>query len=79
MAPATSKINDMLNSLDEEDYNTAISFIEFLAASRKKKRAEESKKQLAKMQALTANNKPWHTEAEMLAELAHFRRERTGL
>ena len=49
MAPATAKINDMLNSLDEEDYNTAISFIEFLAASRKKKRAEESKKQLAKM------------------------------
>lgn len=79
MAPATAKINDMLNSLDEEDYNTAISFIEFLAASRKKKRAEESKKQLAKMQALTSNNKPWHTEAEMLAELANFRRERTGL
>lgn len=37
MAPTTIMINNMLNTLDEEDYNTAISFIQFLSDSRKKK------------------------------------------
>ena len=36
-------VSDMLNNLEEEDYRTAISFIEYLVSSRKKKRAEESK------------------------------------
>ena len=29
MAPTAIMINNMLNTLDEEDYNTAISFIQY--------------------------------------------------
>lgn len=69
----------MLNYLEEEDYNAAISYIEYLAASRRKKRAVESRKVLAEMHNLVKNDTPWANEDEMLAELAAFRRERMGL
>lgn len=37
MAPTSAAVRDMLNNLEEEDYRTAISFIEYLVSSRKKK------------------------------------------
>lgn len=44
MTPTKIMMNNMLNTLDEGNYNTAISFIQFLSDSRKKKKAEQSKK-----------------------------------
>ena len=44
MAPTVMKLTNMLNSLEEEDYNIAISFIQYLSETRKKKKADESKK-----------------------------------
>ena len=69
-------INNMLNTLDEEDYNTAISFIQYLSDSRKKQKAEQSKKILSEIQDMFSDDKGWESEDYMIKEMADFRRER---
>ena len=76
MTPTTIMINNMLNTLDEEDYNTAISFIQFLSDSRKKKKSAQSKKFLAEIQGIFSDDKGWENEASMIEEMSAFRRER---
>ena len=68
MAPTAVTVNDMLKNLEEEDYRTAICFIEYLSTSRKKKRAEESKAALLEIQKLFADDKGWDSEESMLEE-----------
>jgi N-glycosylase/DNA lyase len=79
MAPTSAVISDMLNHLEEEDYRTAISFIEYLASSRKKKRVEESKNTLAEIQKMFVEDKGWDSEESMIEDMAAFRRERMNL
>ena len=79
MAPLAATVNDMLNSLEEEDFKTAISFIEYLSTSRKKKHAEESKAALLEMQKIFSEDKGWDSEESMLEDMAAFRKERMGL
>ena len=43
MAPTAAAINEMLDSLNEEDYRTAVRFIEYLSTSRKQEKREKSK------------------------------------
>ena len=76
MAPTAIMINNMLNTLYEEDYNTAISFIQYLSDSRKKQKAEQSKKILSEIQDMFSDDKGWESEDYMIKEMADFRRER---
>ena len=76
MAPTAIMIKNMLNTLDEEDYNTAISFIQYLSDSRKKQKAEQSKKILSEIQDMFSDDKGWESEDYMIKEMADFRRER---
>lgn len=76
MAPTTIMINNMLDTLDEEDYNTAISFIQFLSDSRKKKKAEQSQRILSEIQEMFSDDKGWPSENAMLNDMANFRKER---
>ena len=76
MAPTAIMINNMLNTLDEEDYNTAISFIQYLSDSRKKQKAEQSKKILSEIQDMFSDDKGWESADYMIKEMAEFRRER---
>ncbi len=76
MAPKASTINEMLNTLDEEDYNAAVSFIQFLSVSRKQKKAKESKTALKEIQSMFIDDKGWSSEEEMLKDMAAFRREK---
>jgi hypothetical protein len=76
MATVAMKINNLLNNLEEEDYNTAISFIQYLSESRKKKNAEKSKAILSEIQGNFTDDKGWDTEEKMLEDMASFRRER---
>lgn len=76
MAPTTIMINNMLDTLDEEDYNTAISFIQFLSDSRKKKKAEQSQRILSEIQEMFSDDKGWSSENAMLNDMANFRKER---
>ena len=79
MAPMAIKINDMLNNLEEEEYKTAITFIEYLSETRKQKRTNEDKKILSEIQDIFADDKGWDSEEDMLKDMALFRRERMGL
>lgn len=79
MAPTSAVVSAMLNDLEEEDYRTAISFIEYLVSSRKKKKAEESKKTLEEIQKMFAEDKGWKSEESMIEDMASFRRERMNL
>jgi hypothetical protein len=77
MLTKTMMINDMLNSLDEEDYNTAVSFIQYLSYSRKNKKATDSQNILAEIQNMFSSDKGWDSEDDMIADMAAFRKERS--
>lgn len=79
MAPTAVTVSNMLKNLEEEDYNTAISFIQYLYDSRKKKRASESKKILSEIQDMFSEDKGWDSEESMLKDMAVFRKERMGI
>lgn len=79
MAPTAMKLSNMLNSLEEEDYNSAISFIQYLSETRKKKKAEESKCILSEIQGIFSDEPVWDSEEAMIADMAVFRRERMNL
>ena len=72
-------LNTILKDLEEEDYNTAIQFIQFLADTRKKKKAINNKKILAEIQDIFQDDKGWENEEAMIKDLATFRKERMGL
>lgn len=72
-------VNDLLEGLEEEDYKTALSFLQYLSDMRKKKRAQESKDIMLQIQNKFEGNKGWDSEESMIADMAAFRRERMGL
>ena len=76
MAPTATMVNDLLNTLEVEDYNAVISYIQYLAATRKREKAEKSLSALSTIQAIFAEDRGWESEEEMLADMADFRRER---
>lgn len=79
MSPNTILINDLLEALDEEDYRLAITFLQYLADMKKKKRLEESKQILSQIQGMFSSDRYWESEDAMIADMAAFRRERMGL
>jgi hypothetical protein len=78
MTPTATMINEMLEHLEEEDYRTAVSFIEYLSYSRKNKKATDSKNLLAEIQGMFSDDKGWDSEESMIADMAAFRRERSA-
>lgn len=76
MAPTAIAVNDLLNTLEEEDLMSAISYIQFLSVNRKKAKAERSKAVMKEIQEMFADDKGWESEEEMLADMAEFRRKR---
>lgn len=79
MISAVMKVNDMLDTLEEEDYKMAISYIQFLSDARKKERAQEAAETMNEFQSMIGEDRGWGSEEEMLADMARFRRERMGL
>ena len=79
MSPAVNVVNDLLNTLEEDDYKMAISYIHFLSDSRKKARAKKAAEIMEQIQSVIGDDKGWESEDEMLADMAAFRRERMGL
>lgn len=79
MELTTIAISDMLNNLEKEDYNTAVSFIQYLSDTRKKKKAIESKEILKEIQEIFIEDIGWENEEKMIEDMAKFRRERMNL
>lgn len=79
MALTAMAVQDMLNTLGEEDYKMAISYIQFLSDSRKKERAKKAAEVMDQIQSIIGDDKGWDSEEEMLQDMANFRRERINL
>lgn len=79
MSPTAVTVNRMLENLEEEDFQTAITFIQFLSDTRKKKKAADSKSILAEIQGMFQDDTGWNDEESMIADMAAFRKERMGL
>ena len=76
MAPTAAMVNDLLSTLEAEDFNSVINYIRFLSDSRKKDRAKKSVDALTEIQSMFTEDKGWDSEESMLADMAEFRRER---
>lgn len=72
-------VNNLLEKLDEEDYKTAITFLQYLSDTKRKRKAQESKAILSQIQGMFKDDKGWSSEEAMIADMAAFRRERMGL
>lgn len=80
MGPTAVAVTDLLNTLEEEDYKSAVRYIQFLSVSRKQEKAKYSKEALKEIQNMFADfDTGWNTEEEMIKEMAEFRRKRLGL
>lgn len=78
MAPTAVTVRNMLDTLEEEDYKMAISYIEFLSDARRKERQKKAIDVMEGIQNLVGDDKGWNSEEEMIADMANFRRERLG-
>lgn len=79
MSPKAVTVDNLLSTLNDDDYNVAIKFIEFLSNSRKKERAQKSVAALKEIQGMFSDDKGWDSEESMIEDMADFRRERMGL
>lgn len=79
MTATTAAINEMLDTLDADDYNAAIRYIEFLSVSRKREKSRENKNIMKEIQQMFSDDKGWDSEDDMLTDMANFRRERMKL
>lgn len=73
MTAMAAEFSEIIETLTEEDLRSALDYVRFLSASRKKK----AKSTLKQIQGLFAEDKGWKNEQEMLADMADFRRNRT--
>lgn len=73
MASTASMINNILDTLEEDDLNAAYSYIQFLAEKSKRKKSIGL---LGQMQEMVAEDNPWNSEEVMIKEMAEFRRLR---
>ncbi len=79
MAPKAIVVNELLDTLEEQDYDTVIDFIQFLSNKRKTEKINQSSKVLSEIQSMFSEDKGWDSEDSMIRDMAAFRRERMGL
>lgn len=79
MAPSAAAVNDLLKTLEEEDCKMAVSYIQFLAESRKRSKQEKISGLMNEFRNILDGDRGWNSEEEMLADMAQFRRERMEL
>ena len=76
MAPEAAALNDMLDTLEKDDYNTIMEYIRLLSAMRKKERAMKTMAAMQEFEDIIGGEKGWNSEEDMLADMAAFRRKR---
>lgn len=79
MSPKAMMLHDMLNTLEEEDYDTIIGYIQLLSAARKKEQAIRTIAAMDKFQDIIGEDKGWDSEEDMLKDMADFRKRRMSI
>lgn len=69
MAPTAAIVNDLLSNLEEDDFNAAIRYIQFLSSSRRQERTEQSKRALQEIQDMFLDgNTGWNPQRQNASE-----------
>lgn len=76
MSPKAMLLSDMLNTLEDNDYDTIIDYIRLLSAARKKERAIRTIAAMDEFQNIIGEDTGWDSEEDMLKDMAVFRKER---
>lgn len=79
MAPKAIIVNELLDTLEAQDYDIVIDFIQSLSNKRKTEKINQNSKILSEIQSMFAEDKGWDSEDSMIRDMAAFRRERMGL
>lgn len=79
MVENAAMVNKLLNTLEDEDYGKAVSYIQFLSESRRKQKERKAAEVMDEIQSVLGGEKGWESEEAMLEDMAKFRRERLGL
>ncbi len=79
MPPKAIMLNDMLNTLEDTDYDTIIDYIRLLSATRKKERAMQTIAAMNEFQSIIGENTGWDSEEDMLKDMAEFRKGRLSI
>lgn len=79
MSSKAVMLNDMLNTLEDKDYDTIMEYIQLLSAIRKKERAMQTIAAMDEFQSIVGENTGWSSEEEMLKDMADFRRGRLAI
>lgn len=69
----------LIEALDEQSCEEAISYMEFLQEKKRREKVQKVDMLMNEFQKIIGENKGWSSEEEMIADLADFRRNREGL
>lgn len=79
MSPKAMMLNEMLDTLEDDDYDTIMDYIRLLSATRKKERAMRTIAAMDEFQSIVGDDTGWDSEEDMLKDMAAFRRERLSI
>lgn len=79
MSPKAIMLNEMLNTLEDDDYDTIMEYIQLLSATRKKERAMQTIAAMDEFQDIVGEDKGWDSEEDMLKDMAAYRRGRLSI
>lgn len=79
MSPKAMMLNEMLDTLEDDDYDTIMDYIRLLSATRKKERAMQTIAAMDEFQSIIGDDTGWDSEEDMLKDMAAFRRERLSI
>lgn len=79
MPPKAMLLNDMLNTLEDDDYDTIMDYIRLLSATRKKEQAMRTIAAMNEFQDIIGEDTGWDSEEDMLKDMAAFRKRRQSI
>lgn len=79
MSPKVIMLNEMLNTLEDDDYDTIMEYIQLLSATRKKERAMQTIAAMDEFKDIIGEDKGWDSEEDMLKDMAAYRRGRLSI
>ena len=72
----TAMMNDLFEVLSEEDQTSVLDYIQYLADSAGRRKAERAQRAFDHVKEILNGDTGWASEEEMIADVAEFRRKR---
>jgi len=75
---STAELMNVIDELNDADYNSVVSYVFFLRANSKNSRASEGVSALREIQEIMASENTYESEEEIFEEMRKFRRKRSA-